>query len=172
MSLAQIAELEIMVPSTAPFTYEVTLPTPVNGGFKTFSITTGADPLTTSEVAALLEESLRVQTAYAVSRAGPVLVLVGPLGFSFEPTPGLRLEADVIQEAVSFRNLTTGRQIGVCKVLVCKNLSTGRMRQFWTRDREGNVIFRWDVLVQEETTSNMFEVQADQILTMIETAPV
>jgi hypothetical protein len=172
LSSPQVVELEILVASDAPFTYQVTLPTPVNGGSRTFSVETGADPLTTDEVAALLETVLfNEQTPYAVSRAGPVIVLVGPLGFTFEAQPGDRLEARVVSVGYSGQDLSTGRQIGTCKVIECRNLSTGRMRQYYTRDRDGVVLYRWDVLLQEENTSNYFEVQADQILTLIESAP-
>lgn len=181
LSRVQVSEVEVLSAPPAPTTFALTLPTPVNGGTRTFEAA-AAPGDTVAQIAERLQQQLTdLQTPYVVERVAGVLVLVGPIGFSFDPvvTPTY-MTSRLVTPAVSWTGPTGDRQIGVCKVIDCNDSPVGsprgsaivgRRRRYYTRDRAGVVSFRWDVLIQEENTSNFYEVQVDQILTLIETAP-
>ena len=121
-----------------------------------------------SAIAAGLELSLvQGQTKYGVARAGPVLMLAGPLGEDFSVVVAADMTAALFEAAVSAVD-PVGEQIGPLRIVVPDSILGFPPRRFATRlvpDRQ--VVERHRLLCQEVGGGRRFDVDSSEILTLV-----
>jgi len=168
LNRAQSSQVEILtVPTTEDEPYTITLP--INEEYKSFTYLASVDD-SLSDVAFGLEDVLeKEQTKFsvAVNDDQDAVVIVGPLGLSFEGTTSTNLRYSLIEDAVRAIRHDTGEKIGNCRVLASEN-SLEKLREYATRDRDGTVRIVNQIRLRELNSANVFEVEADEILTVIE----
>jgi hypothetical protein len=171
LSRAQASRVTVLnAPGPGGEDYSVTLP--INEEPKTFTYS-GEAGETLNDVAYGLENVLLAeQTVYSVAVDGVSpwrLAIVGLLGETFEVGVSSNLQAELLIEAVSATNSRTGEQIGPGRITEADD-SLRRLRHFSTRDAEGDAEVRevHQVQFRELGTGNRFEVDGDEVLTLIE----
>ena len=166
LSRAQATRFSVASVPGAPDTpYTVTLP--VNDVGRAFEYL-GQPGQTEAEVAAgLLAVLLDQQTVYSAALdEDSSLVVVGKLGVSFAVSSSPNVTSSGIWSAVSAVEGHTGRQIGPIRILAPTN-TLERLREFWTRDRDGNLLQRNLLQGRELDTSHVYDFDASSVLTVI-----
>lgn len=146
--------------------YSVSLP--VNGAPRAFTVL-GQPGETLTALAARLEAALLdEQTVYSVAvGADPTTILVvGKLGLAFDASSSANVSTALTQSSVLAVEGHSGRPLGPIRVLAPTN-TLERLREFWTIDRDRNVLFKNQLQGRELDTSNVFDFDASQVLTVL-----
>lgn len=167
LSRAQTSRVDVLTPPAIPNEpYTITLP--INESPVAFTYL-GQVGESADEVAAGLEIILlRDQTPFFIA-IGPVasaLAIVGDLGQAFTPTVSSNLSTSIFEEAVASLD-GLGNVIGPLRVIDAES-SQEKIREFTTRDRDGNLETIEEVRLRELDSSNVFDVRRTEILTVIE----
>ncbi len=168
LSQAQTSTIDVLTTPVGPEAYTVTLPindTPVPFTFDAVGGETVAQVL-----AGLEQVLLDEQTLFSVAIDGVQLFVVGPLGFQFTVGVTSNLQTQVAENAVRVDDFE-GRQRGELRVVAAKS-TLEKLREFSTRLGPGQPILdRNLLLVRELGSANVFEVFANEVLTVVERAP-
>lgn len=165
LSLAQTTSVTIDV-ATPSQVYSVDLLINV-GDVRQFSYTALAGDDVSAIAAGLEVELLQAQTKYGVARAGPVLMLAGPLGESFDVIIAANMSAALFEAAVSAIDLA-GSQIGPLRIVVPSSILGFPPRRFATRlVPDGQVVERHRLLTEEIGGGRRFDVDSSEILTLV-----
>lgn len=119
--------------------------------------------------AALLDE----QTAYsvAIDDSGFSLYLVHQkLGLAFVPIVSDNLVHEIVEDAVAAPTTPDGTAEGRLLVLAAENAVGSLMREFYTLDENREILARNYLLVREQHTGRVFDVAAEDVLTVLSRA--
>jgi hypothetical protein len=166
LSRSQSLRLSATAPIVPNEPYSVGLP--VNGAVKTFQISGQPGQSTLDVALALVAALVDQQTVYsvAVGLVAGDLVVVGALGFAYTAALTPNLTQDTIASAFLALEAGSGRPIGPIRVLESEN-TLERLREFWTRDRDGNLLPRNLIRGRELDTSNVLDFDATHVLTVL-----
>lgn len=167
---AQVSTVDVLTTPVGPEAYTVNLP--INGVPKAFTFDAVGGETVNQIVDALLAILLDQQTHYSVALDGFQLVIVGPLGEAFTPTVTANLTTTVATTAVQVINRETGRPWGRIRVVRAES-DVHVLRDFTTRDKDGNLLPRNTILGRELDggLGIPFDFDSSRILTTLETAP-
>lgn len=167
LSRAQSILVSVLIdPQIPDDVYTIALP--INGTSTDFSYVGQPGESINDVAAGLLAVLLNEQTVYSAALgASPwTIVVVGDLGSSFGVSVTANLQADLVEASVLAVDTRTGLPIGPIRVLDPTD-TLERLREYVTRDADGNLLSRNLVRGRELDSSNVFDFDASQILTVI-----
>ena len=170
LSRAQISRVQVLTtpPGPGPATYTISLP--INGVPKAFSLEVMPGATLNQIAAGLLGVLQAQQTAFltVLSTTPWVVLMAGSLGQPFDVTTTPNLLPEKLQEPVMALNSETQEPLGPVRII--ESVSTlERLREYATRDPDGTVRQVNQLRGRELDTGNVFDFEARQILTVLET---
>ena len=168
LSRAQTTKVAILTtPLANGEAYSVTVP--IAPGIKTFTYTASLGQTLAQIAAGLLAVLLQQQTVYSVAidpEQPTEIVFVGPIGETYEVVTTANAGASLVAPAVLAIDHRTGEAIGPIRLLEVTD-TLERLREFVTRDRDGNTLVRNQLQGREIGSSNVFDFDSSQVLTVL-----
>lgn len=170
LSRAQTNKVTVIsVPVSPGEIYSVTLP--INGTPKLFAYTSSMGQ-SLSEIADGLVAVLTNEQTNFVATKDPMfpteVVIFGPLGESFDMSVSTNLTALQVTQSILAIDHRTGEIVGPIRLLEVTD-TLERLREFVTRDRDGNTQVKNQLQGREIGSSNVFDFDASQVLTILHT---